>query len=282
MVQANLSSIIVHILWLAPLGFVVGAFGTLIGAGGGFILMPVLILLFPQETPAAITSMSLAVVFFNALSGSVAYGRMRRIDLKAGLVFSAATIPGAILGALTTTFLTRAYFDLAFGGLLLAVAVFLLIRPQPPAGEKMPRPGHWRRCLTEANGKQHRYSFNLAAGIGISVVVGYLSSLFGIGGGIIHVPVMVHLLNFPVHVATATSQFTLGIMAFSGSIVHLLKGSFQHNGWWVVALAAGVLAGAQVGAKLSGRIHGTWIIRALAVALGFVGIRILAHALRAL
>jgi uncharacterized membrane protein YfcA len=85
--------------WLIPLGFVIGAYGTLIGAGGGFVLVPILLLLYPNESPEIITCISLAVVFFNALSGSLAYSRMRRIDYKSGLLFSLATIPGAILGS---------------------------------------------------------------------------------------------------------------------------------------------------------------------------------------
>ncbi|TMA11893.1 MAG: sulfite exporter TauE/SafE family protein, partial [Deltaproteobacteria bacterium] len=89
-------------LWLIPVGFVIGAYGTLIGAGGGFVLVPLLLLLYPEEKPEIITSISLAVVFFNALSGSMAYGRLKRIDYRSGIVFSVATIPGAILGALTT------------------------------------------------------------------------------------------------------------------------------------------------------------------------------------
>ncbi len=77
-------------------------YGTLIGAGGGFVLMPMLLLLHPDESPAKLTAISLAVVFFNALSGSVSYAMMRRIDYKSGLMFAAATIPGAIIGALNT------------------------------------------------------------------------------------------------------------------------------------------------------------------------------------
>ena len=84
-------------LWLIPLGFMVGAYGTLIGAGGGFVLVPFLLILYPHETAETITAISLAVVFFNALSGSIAYARMRRIEYRSGLIFSAATIPGAIL-----------------------------------------------------------------------------------------------------------------------------------------------------------------------------------------
>lgn len=87
---------------LISLGFIVGTYGTLIGAGGGFVLMPILLILYPRESADRLTAISLAVVFFNALSGSGAYARMKRIDYKSGLMFAAATIPGAIIGALST------------------------------------------------------------------------------------------------------------------------------------------------------------------------------------
>ncbi|MBD0278392.1 MAG: TSUP family transporter, partial [Flavisolibacter sp.] len=69
-----------QILMLTGIGFLVGCIGTLIGAGGGFILVPVLLLLFPGLRAEAITSISLGVVFLNAFSGTVAYARMKRID----------------------------------------------------------------------------------------------------------------------------------------------------------------------------------------------------------
>lgn len=76
-------------LLLLPLGFVVGAYGTLVGAGGGFVLVPALLLIYPGEKRSSITSISLAVVFFNALSGSAAYARLKRIDYVTGLIFAA-------------------------------------------------------------------------------------------------------------------------------------------------------------------------------------------------
>src|SRR6266481_4436166 len=112
-------------LWLFPLGLAIGAFGTLIGAGGGFILVPILLIVYPNENTELITSISLAVVFFNALSGSVAYARMKRIDYKSGITFSIATIPGAILGALSTAYVPRRIYDLIFGVLMIIAAVFL-------------------------------------------------------------------------------------------------------------------------------------------------------------
>ncbi len=75
-------------LWLIPVGFIIGAYGTLIGAGGGFVLVPMLILVYPEEAPEVITSISLAVVFFNALSGSAAYMRLKRVDFRSGILFS--------------------------------------------------------------------------------------------------------------------------------------------------------------------------------------------------
>lgn len=267
-------------LWLIPLGIAIGAYGTLIGAGGGFILMPLLLLLYPNEDPKILTCISLAVVFFNALSGSGAYARMRRIDYKSALLFSGATIPGAILGALTTTFLSRQLFNAVFGLFMIAASILLLLRPSSDKEEKKNSP---KPCLTrnliEVDGTYHTFSFNPITGVGLSLFVGYVSSLLGIGGGVIHVPILVHLLNFPVHIATATSQFILAVMAFTGTGVHIVSGAFSHGIRRTICLAIGVLIGAQLGALLSKRVHGEWIIRGLAIALGFVGIRIFIMAL---
>jgi uncharacterized membrane protein YfcA len=267
-------------LWLIPLGFVVGAYGTLIGAGGGFVLVPILLLLYPRETPQTIAAISLAVVFFNALSGAVAYARMKRIEYRSGLIFSAATVPGAILGAITTAYVSRRLFDGIFGILLISVAAFLVFKPENREKVERPCPPNHRECIvTEADGTTHRFSYNKLLGITVSLAVGYVSSLLGIGGGIIHVPVLVYLLNFPVHIATATSHFVLANMALTGTLTHIATGAFTHGIRRTIMLAAGVLLGAQLGAWLSNKIHGTWIIRGLAIALGAVGMRLLIKAL---
>ena len=268
-------------LLLIPLGFIVGAFGTLIGAGGGFVLVPVLLLLYPQASPETITSISLAVVFFNALSGSWAYARMARIDYKSGLLFAAATVPGAIVGALTTGYISRGAFNGVFGVLMIVAAAYLILHPnaeRAPLERRSKR--HITRNVVENNGTAHVFSYDLRLGMGLSLFVGYISSLLGIGGGIVHVPALVHLLNFPVHIATATSHFILAIMALTGTIVHIATGSFSHGGVYrTIFLGIGVLFGAQVGASFSTRVRGVWIIRGLAVALSLVGIRILIMAL---
>jgi uncharacterized membrane protein YfcA len=261
---------------LLGLGVVVGGFGTIIGVGGGFILVPVLLLAYPDDDPAIITSISLAVVFFNALSGSLGYARLRRIDYRTGLAFALASIPGAIVGAAATNWLPRRAFDLTFGLLLIAVSIYIATRAGATSGRRLAslRPTA-RRTITDSAGVTYSYSFNRELGITIAFFVGFMASFLGIGGGIIHVPAMVGLLSFPAHVATATSHFILVFTALTGSVVHIVDGSLA-QGWTRMApLAVGVVAGAQIGARLSGRLPATVIVRLLAGALFVVAIRLI-------
>lgn len=269
------------VYWLLALGLAVGALGTLMGVGGGFILVPVLLLVYPAENPEMITAISLAVVFVNAFSGSVAYARMRRIDYKSGCLFALATIPGAICGALTTEMIPRKTFNGVFGVLLVFVGLYLLIKGVKESSQTVPPDRRlMTRRIVEKDGAVHEFSYSLKLGMWVSLFVGYISSLLGIGGGIIHVPVLVRFLNFPVHLATATSHFMLAIMALTGTIVHIANGTFSSAGLQrAIYLAIGVFVGSQVGAIFSNRMKGEWIIRCLAAALAFVGVRIFLMAL---
>jgi uncharacterized membrane protein YfcA len=262
--------------FLLVLGFGVGALGTLIGAGGGFILVPILLVLMPKARAEEITAISLAVVFFNATSGSIAYWRMGRVDLKSAAWFALATFPGAVLGPITTQWIPRFQFNLIFGGLLVIASTYLVLKPAPVTDlDVEPNPNHTRREIVDAEGTEHIYHFPMGLGVGLSVFVGYLASLLGIGGGIIHVPMLNRLLNFPVHIATATSHAILSFVALTGTIVHLAHGNLNGHMDTAILLGVGAVVGAQAGAQLSKRLHGNGIIRALAVALGLVGIRIL-------
>ena len=92
-------------------GFAVGIFGTMVGAGGGFILTPVLLLVFPDRPSEIITATSLSVVALNALSGSTAYYRLRRIDIKTSLIYGLVASPWVILGTFVTSHVGRGAFD---------------------------------------------------------------------------------------------------------------------------------------------------------------------------
>lgn len=251
---------LIEFLRLAPLGFVVGAFGTLVGAGGGSLLVPALLVLLPDESPATLTSISLAVVFFNAYSGTIAYLRMGRIDYFAGWLFMLAGLPGAVLGVLLVHHLPRQVFDPLFGILLVGLGLFLVRDPLGPTGQSGPTP------LTEARREQW-------GSIG-SAYIAVLSSLLGIGGGVIHVPFLIRVLKMPPHTATATSHFVLTFLALTATVTHVALGEFQTGVDRTLALAVGVMMGAPLGAAVSSQIRGSLIVRALAVALCLVGLRL--------
>jgi hypothetical protein len=101
---------------LVVIGLAVGALATLIGSGGGFILKPILLLMYPHDSAKTLRAISLAAVFFNATSGTGAYARQRRIDYRSGTVFALATLPGAIGGALVISVVSRTVFDEIMGG----------------------------------------------------------------------------------------------------------------------------------------------------------------------
>ncbi len=266
---------------LLVIGCGVGAFGTLVGAGGGFLLVPLLALLEPSLRPEAITAISLAVVAFNASSGAFAYARQRRVDFHSGIPFAIATLPGSIVGALVIRYVARDLFDIVFAVLLVALAVFVVVahedEPQPaPEGGGW---GHVLRMLTDASGTDYRYRVNMPLGAALSALVGLLSSFLGIGGGVIHVPALVGLLRFPTHIATATSHFVLAVMATVGTLTHIVSGDLDGLVLQTVLLGTGAVAGAQVGARLSTHVQGVFIVRALALSLAFVGLRLAAQAL---
>jgi uncharacterized membrane protein YfcA len=205
---------------------------------------------------------------------------MRRVDYQAGLLFAAATVPGAILGAYVTSLLSRQVFDSLLSVLILSLAAFLILRPTPRAQPlRLLRYGVARR-LTDAKGVAYDYTFNMPGGMAWSFFIGWLSSLLGIGGGAFHVPVLAYFLHFPLHIATATSHFTLAIMSLIGSVTHIAMGDFTHGIRRTLALAVGVVVGAQLGAILSQRLHSTTLIRILALGLILFGVRLIMQALQ--
>ncbi len=252
-------------LLLAALGFGVGAYGTLIGAGGGFLLVPLLLLLDPDQSPAAVTAMSLTVVFFNAYAGTWAYARMRRIDFAVGLQFAAAGIPGAILGVWAVQQVPRGPFEWCFSLLLLAAGMMLVA--QPLRRDRLADGG----VIADQLPREKR---SLLGSLG-AAYLGVFSSFMGVGGGILHVPFMVRVLRFPPHTATATSQFVLLLTVLAGATMHLLSGSLNGLLAPTAFLALGVMMGAPVGAALSGWLRGPLLLRLLALALIVVAGRLM-------
>lgn len=283
------------------IGLLVGAYGSLIGAGGGFLIVP--LLLYQNLSPQQAIGTSLAIVFLNGLSGTMSYARQHRIDYHAGLRFAVWVAPGAIGGVYISSLFTLQTFSAAFGFLLIIIASFLVFRPlavreqeatsssangplenqaavpkaQEPEVAQRDRLLWWNhrtvRSFSDADGRAHSYEYHTLGSYILSFFIGFFSSLFGIGGGIIRVPAMIHLLNFPVHIATATSLFILTISVGLSAIVHALLGNILFL--TTIALGVGAIIGAPLGARLARRIHGAWLVRLLSLGLFAIGFRLL-------
>jgi len=266
---------ITEIALLLLLGLAVGAYGTVVGVGGGFLVAPLLLLIY-KLSPASAAATSLVVVFLNATSGSISYLRRGRVDLRTALVLALGTIPGALIGPFIATHAPERAFRIAFSIFLFGMAAFLFFRPEPGRPVSTVRVfdvGVITRSFTDRGGDTFTYSYSVPLALAISFGVGILSSAFGIGGGIVHVPALIYLMGLPVHIATATSQSVLTVTALTGVIGYSTGG---HVVWHLAAaIGVGVIAGAQLGAAISHRVHGRWIVRILAMTVLILAIRLL-------
>lgn len=216
-------------LWMIPLGFVAGILGSMIGLGGGIIVVPVLTFFgFP---PTLSSSSSLFAVFSNAVGSTVSYSRQKRIEYSLGLKLGLLSIPGTVLGAYLSSDVAPAIFKILFGLVLISSAIYIYLRKKIEAKEKN---------LTKQM---------IVFVIGASFFAGIISSFFGVGGGIIFVPLMVVGIGMTMKKAAPTSQFILLFASLSGIIVHSILGhtDFIQAG----LLSIGAFGGGIIGARLS-------------------------------
>ncbi len=215
--------------WLILLGFAAGVLGSMIGLGGGIVIVPMLSFLgFP---PTAAASNSLFATLSNAIASSISYSRQKRIQYSTSLKFGLLSIPGTILGAVVSTSVSPDIFKMLFGFVLIASAAYIFLRKKIQSKEKT-------------------LSIQMMIfAIGASFFAGIISSFFGIGGGIVFVPLMVVGMGMTMKRAAPTSQLILLFASLSGVIVHSILGhpDFAQAGF----LAIGSFIGGLVGARLS-------------------------------
>ena len=262
---------ILHFVMLPLVGAAVAALGTLVGLGGGFVLVPLLLFMFPDESPAVISSISLTVVFLNAVSATVTNYREHRIDFKTAGLLAVGGIPAAAVGAIAASRVTRDSFEVYMGILLILGAVYVLWRSTRAIelqGDVEHTPN---REIHERMGRTYRFYVNTVMAAGISPVSGYISSFFGIGGGVVNVPAMTFLLRMPPRVVAPTAMLLLVVTSSSSLITRIATGQFQ-DGWLRAALlGAGALVGAQIGIYLRSRVDHRVVLVILAASMILVG-----------
>ncbi|MCY4654186.1 MAG: sulfite exporter TauE/SafE family protein [Dehalococcoidia bacterium] len=262
------------------LGVGSGAYGVLVGAGGGFILSPMLLLAFDSEDPEVVAGTVLAAIALNSILVGLIYIRKKVVDYRSAFLFAAAATPGAVIGAFGVGAVAPELFRTLFGALLVLLALQLAFRPNlvrilrmGQSRRRISMPASKRHIITAA-GQEYRYEFNEVLATSFNVVLGFISSFFGIGGGFLRTPILVLAFGFPVRIAAASSVFALAMYGSAGALTHGYLGHIELFPT-LLFIGVGLIIGGQIGAMLSGRIGGVWVMRMLLVVVLLLGIRLI-------
>lgn len=262
---------------LIVLGLIAGTVGSLIGLGGGIVIVPALLFLsnatpfFQDVTPQVAIGTSLLVIIFTGLSSTLAYIKYKTVDYKSGLIFFIGSGPGSIIGAYVSKLFNSDSFSVWFGIFMILISVSLMLK-------KKARPLNKEhqgiiRTFRDDSGEPYTYSYIAAAGIAIAFAVGFLGGLFGIGGGSLMVPAMMLLFLFPPKVAVATSMFIIFLSSVTGSVSHVLSG---HVDWlYALALIPGAWFGGKLGAAINKRMQTKTIVATMRIVLILIGCQLI-------
>jgi uncharacterized protein len=261
-------------------GVAAGLFGSLLGLGGGILIVPLLAFGFGVPLRESV-AVSLVAVIVTSTAGAGVYLRRHVANLRLGMVLELFTACGALVGGLLAFALDERVLAGLFAVVLTWVAISMIRQgrrspvsasaaasratddeepadPDPaataaaPPGTAealgQPQAGTFTNSLAGDGYRVRRIGFGMFASIG----AGLVSALLGVGGGIVKVPVMNVAMGVPLKVATATSNMMIGVTATSSAVIYLLAGEIDP--YLAGPTALGVFVGASVGSRVAGRI----------------------------
>lgn len=256
---------------LLVLGFVAGTIGSIVGLGGGIIIVPVLLYLakfltpFHMIDPSIAVGTSLFLIVITSLASTLSFHKQNRIDFISGWLFFLGCGPGSMVGAYLSNDLKSNSFLVGFGVFMLCISFILTVKDRIRWKKQ-----NWSvmRTYTDGKGQTWTYGYNRWLVLVASFLIGIFSGLLGIGGGALMVPLMLIAFGFPAHVATATSMFAIFLSSILGSSIQVIQ---QNIHWLAVLFLApgswlGGKAGAWISTKLSSK-HLLMVFRLLLVAI---------------
>ena len=244
-------------LVLVAIAVVVGVLGSMLGVGGGILLVPLLTLFLDVPVKTAIGT-SLVCVVVTSSASQVVYVARGFTNTRLGMTLEVATTLGALAGGITAILVSGRIIYGVFAAVLIYVLISMERTPAPP------RPAAPDAQLAAAftdpdSGEEVAYGVgHLPGGLALSFVAGNVSGLLGVGGGAIKVPVMNLLMGVPLRAAIATSNLMIGVTAATGALIFFGRGLVEPR--YAVPTALGILLGAQLGPRLAGRVS-TGVLR---------------------
>lgn len=250
-------------LGLAGLGAAAGVLGAMLGLGGGIFLVPALTLLFDLPIRAAVGTSLIGIIATSAGVASVSRPG-RGADISLALRLELASSAGALGGSLAAGFINPRVLAIVFAVIVLATAGYTLLKMRR-------RPGPATESAVDALFRTDYRPVHWPAGLSVATIAGMLSGLTGTGGGFIKVPVMHSLMEVPLGIATATSNFMVGITAAASAMIYYSRGDISPL--VAVPTALGVFLGAIGGARLAQHVRATTLRRLLVVLLIVIAVQ---------
>ena len=221
-------------------GLAIGLILALVGGGGSILAVPLLVHLVGVESPHVAIGTAAAAVAANALTGVAGHVRAGNVRWPCGLVFAAAGVIGAALGAEAGKAFDGERLLVLFGLLMVAVGAFMLRKRQ---GELDPDVR-----LTRANAGRMLPRLS-----GAGLLVGLLAGFFGIGGGFLIVPALIFAAGLPIHIAIGTSLVVVAALGATTAASYAISGLVD---WWLFGL---LVVGGALGSIIGGR-AGKWLL----------------------
>jgi uncharacterized membrane protein YfcA len=234
-----------------------GIVGSLLGLGGGILISPILTL--SGFLPSQVASTSLLAVASTGASSTVSYSIKKIVKYNIGIKIAVFAVPFSIIGAFVSSALHPNEFKLYFAILLISVSFYLLVRKSKREDKR----DREKRGILNSNALLY---------VGSSVA-GLISSIFGIGGGIIFVPLLFAIKKLSMQQSVATSQLSILITSIAGLLTHSVL--IQQDYLFAGAIALGALAGAQVGSFIAIRISEKLLTILFSISLMIISIQLI-------
>jgi uncharacterized protein len=250
-------------LWALLASIFAGLIGSILGLGGGIIIIPALTLWLHIDIRYAIGA-SIVSVIATSSGAAATYVRERLANLRVAMVLEVATTTGAISGAVLAGRLHARWLYLIFGTVM-AYSSLMMFRKMSDTSSRSNRPAPWADRLRlhssyydEALGKEVAYRVvSTRIGLGLMYIAGIVSGLLGIGSGVLKVPAMDLAMGLPVKVSTATSNFMIGVTAATSAGIYFTRGDIDP--FVAAPVAVGVLLGATVGSLWLGKLRSSTV-----------------------
>lgn len=263
------------IIILILIGGLSAILGSLVGIGGGIIIVPTLVYLGVENdllqgiTPQIAIGTSSLILIITGLSSTLGYLKTKQVDVKNGSIFLFGLLPGSLIGSILSRFLTLDSFNLYFGVFLIFVAVLLMIRNNIEPMKMFNKP-KYERTYVDGYGRTYHYSVPPVLAFIATLFIGILTGLFGIGGGALMTPLMLIVFRFPPHVAVGTSMMMIFFSSVMSSVGHIAQG---HVAWvHSIVLIISSYIGAKIGVKVNQSIKSNTVVMLLRTVMLIMGL----------